>query len=452
MTIKQFINRGILLVLLAVSPAIYASNANFMTVADIHFDPFTACAKTMPCPLIEELQNAPVSEWKTILEKADTAPPQYRQDSTYVLLNSTLNALQATAGKTHPQFIIVLGDSIAHRYLEKYHAYTVGKTQQDYQEFVHKTLTFVAGEFHKKFPTTDIYFSVGNNDSYNDDYKTLPGGVFFQDMAKVWGELINTPAPREQMQQDFSSAGYYTVDIPQQPKLRLIVLNTNLFSPHAENFPTETSKEFDWLEQQLKQAYLQNQQVLIAMHIPVGIDVYASLKSSPFSIVEMWRPEYTGRFNTILQEYGNTISGILTAHTHCDSFQVIQTDNGSRIVISNTPSISPFNGNNPGFKVFSYDTESFALQDYATFYAPLTSLEWQQEYDFDAIYQTGAIQRPLAEDIELLPAAGKLAQAYQLYYDTSSNTAPIHESYNPYYRCQLRVITAAEYQTCMAKQ
>jgi sphingomyelin phosphodiesterase acid-like 3 len=374
------------------------------------------------------------------------------QDSDSILLKSMLAALQTTAEKSHAQFIIVLGDSIAHKFPEKYQRYTVGKTQQDYQQFVKKTQSFVAGEFRQRFPTTDIYFSVGNNDSYHEDYATKPLGEFFKDMSNEWGSAIHHQRAREQMQHDFTTAGYYAVDIPQQHGLRLIVLNSNLFSTMAPNLATDTAKQFAWLEQQLQQARDLNQHVLIAMHIPVGVDVFSTLKKAPNQIVEMWRPENTTRFNEDLQEYGENISGMFSGHTHSDTLQVIELQNGHHIPFITTPSVSPIFGNNPGFKVFSYDTQTMYLEDYSTYFASLLTLVWQQEYNFDAIYQTDNIQRTLGDNIENLPTTGKLALAYQLYYDTSSNTAPIHNSYDPYYRCQLKVIIAADYQTCLAKR
>jgi sphingomyelin phosphodiesterase acid-like 3 len=455
--LKNIITTSIMLLLLVCHQTSYASDAhgyeNFLTVADIHFDPFAACGDSTPCLLIQQLENAPVSAWPGLLENsASGATPQYHQDTDYILLNSTLTALQVTAEKSHAQFIIVLGDSITHKFPEKYQRYTTGKSQQDYQQFVKKAESFVASELRKKFPTTDIYFSVGNNDSYHEDYVTKPGGDFFNDMSKEWGASIHNQIAREQMQHDFTTAGYYAVDIPQQRSLRLVVLNSNLFSAIAPNMAADAATQFAWLEQQLQQARDQNQRTLIVMHIPVGVDVFSTLKKLSTPIVEMWRPDYTQRFNQDLQEYGETISGILSGHTHSDTLQVIELQNGHHIPFITTPSVSPIFGNNPGFKVFSYDTHTMNLEDYSTYYASLLALDWRQEYDFDTIYQTDNIQRPLGDAIENLPTTGKLALAYQLYYDTSSNTAPIHHSYDPYYRCQLKVITAADYQTCLVKR
>ncbi len=453
MSLKKFIISSCALLVLAVlSQSAIASTATFMVVADIHFDPFTTCGTEATCPLIQKLENTPASGWQPILAATVTSRQQYKQDTNYVLLNSSLQAMQATALETHPQFIIVLGDLLAHKYDEKYKKYSADKSTAGYQEFVKKTMTFLASELKNKFPDTDIYVTMGNNDSYSGDNVSEPNGAFFHDMSELWGSPIINPGSRSQVQKDFSTAGYYALDIPQQPAIRLIVLNSNLFSPYAKTADGTATLELDWFEQQLKQARLHNQQVLIAMHIPVGIDVFASLKHYPFKIVEMWKPEYTQRFQDDLENYSANITGILAGHLHSDYFQVIETKSGAKIPMSNTPSISPFNGNNPGFKVYTYHTESLVLRDYTTFYTSLPSLEWRQEYNFNAIYQRGNADRALVEGFEHLTAEGELANAYQLYYDTTSNTDPIHHSYNPYYWCQLKAITAADYQTCMATQ
>jgi sphingomyelin phosphodiesterase acid-like 3 len=444
MSLQQMFSRSVLVMLLLWSVPLWAGSNNFVSIADIHFDPFDVCANTAPCPLIQQLEAAPATVWAQILAAGDSANPVNKHDTNFVLLQSALSAIQTNTSKNPPQFILVLGDLLAHHFNEKYQKYSADKSQAGYQQFVKKTIAFLTQQFDHTFPTTDVFMTIGNNDSYLGDNISEINGAFFADTEKQWSQLIRSEKSRQQMQATFASAGYYAVDLTGQSGLRLIVLNSSIFSPHAIVSGKGATDELDWFDKQLQLAKEQNIKVLIAEHIPAGIDVFASVNQQPFKIIEMWQPELTARYVKAVQAYGTNIIGILTAHTHSDSFQIITTPHGNKIPVSSTPSISPVNGNNPGFKIYNFN--SHYLLNCTTFYTPLAILDWQQEYDFDKTYRAKA----LVTGIEQIRAFDSLAQTYQLYYDTTSNTDPIHHLFNPYYWCQLSVVTATEYQACMA--
>jgi sphingomyelin phosphodiesterase acid-like 3 len=436
-----------LLLLIAGTSSKAGNTATFVAAADIHFDPFLTCANQSPCPLIQQLEAAPSSQWPAILATTDTAAPQYKQDTNYVLLASSIDALQHEAIAAQAQFVLIQGDLLAHHYQEKYQNFSALKTDAGYQAFVQKTMEFMTNLLQQKFPNTDVYFTAGNNDSYQGDNIAEPDGAFFHDMGNLWAQLIYDKTSHQAMQSEFTHAGYYAI---QRAGLLLVMLNTNIFSRNSSISAAIVSQEFDWLEQQLAAARSQHLQVLLVMHIPPGIDAFASLKQQPYKIIEMWQPEYTQRFNMDIADYAENIIGMLTAHTHADSFQLLTNRHGIKIPVSSTPSITPINGNNPGFKVFHYDATTLTLRDYQTFYAKLSILQWQKEYDFNEIYQPGCHNCTLTDGMELLTVTGELANTYQLYYDMQSNTDPIHNSYNPYYWCQHQTITATEYQNCIS--
>jgi sphingomyelin phosphodiesterase acid-like 3 len=445
---KHIIAMTTALLLLSAGTSSNATNtAAFVTAADFHFDPFTACANQSPCPLIQQLETAPSSQWPQILAATDTQAPQYKQDTNYVLLASALDALQQAALAVKAQFIVIQGDLLGHKYQDKYKNFSALKTDAGYQAFVKKTMEFMAIELEKKFPATDVYFTVGNNDSYLGDNVSEPEGAFFHDMAKLWGQFIHDKTSQHVMQNEFAHAGYYAV---QRSGLLIVVMNTNLFSKSAIAPVEAASKELDWFEQQLGRARSQHLKILLVMHIPPGIDVFASLKQQPYRIMEMWQPELTQRFNADVADYAENITGMLTGHTHADSFQLLTNRYGIKIPVSGTPGITPVNGNNPGFKVFHYDASTSVLRDFQTFYAMLATLQWQREYDFNEIYQPHCLNCTLTGGMGSLTMTGELANTYQLYYDMQSNTDPIHNSYNPYYWCQYQTITAAEYQSCIS--
>src|SRR3990167_3118990 len=270
----------------ATSLAFSAENSDassyFMSLTDIHFDPFTTCTKEItPCPIIEKLQNASVDQWDAILSTDDTLPPKYKQDTNYTLLKSALAQFQKTAEVTHPRFVVVLGDFLGHDFRAHYDFYSSDKTQQGYQSFVKKTLEFLTQKIAMTFPTIDIYTAVGNNDSYQDDYFSDPNGNFFNDMASTWSHLIKNKNNQRTMKKEFPAGGYYAIDFPSESRFRLIVLNSVLFSNKSQGTSVDIAaeQELNWLHDELQSVRRQHQIALIAMHIPAGVDVFASLRS-----------------------------------------------------------------------------------------------------------------------------------------------------------------------------
>src|SRR5437016_1288196 len=65
------------------------STINFLSIADIHFDPFSSC-NTTPCTLILKLNGSPVKAWPMLFKQYDTALPRYRYDTNYTLLQKSL--------------------------------------------------------------------------------------------------------------------------------------------------------------------------------------------------------------------------------------------------------------------------------------------------------------------------------------------------------------------------
>ena len=173
-------------------------------------------------------------------------------------------------------------------------------------------------------------------------------------------------------------------------KSKIIVLDTVLFSslsPANKTREAAAKAQLIWLRDQLKVAAENHQTILLAFHIPTGIDVFSTLRIFTF-IHEFWQPVYTHEFEELLNEYSKIIVGILPGHIHMDSFQLINIKGGNPLPVIFTSSISPIFGNNPTLKVFSYDSKTLQLKNYDTYFYPLDKLSWQREYSFNHIYQS----------------------------------------------------------------
>ena len=87
----------------------------------------------------------------------------------------------------------------------------------------------------------------------------------------------------------------------------------------------------------------------------------------------------------ILQQSPAPIVGLLVGHTHMDTFQIIDGTMGKPpIPVIFTPSISPIDGNNPGFKILTLSPD-LGLTDFDTYFYPIDHLPnaWQKEYNFN---------------------------------------------------------------------
>ena len=185
----------------------------FLSLADIHFDPFYSC-HAIPCPLILQLQKAPASHWDALFAKFDTEPPRYKSDSNYQLLKSALNASKEAGEKYHVQFVIILGDFLGHSFRSLYGKYSQDKSRAGFQTFTKKTLEFLTNELARTFPSLDVYTVVGNNDSFHYNYYADPNGQFFKEVGRIWSRLLINKKNSEQMQEQFSHNGYYALDFP----------------------------------------------------------------------------------------------------------------------------------------------------------------------------------------------------------------------------------------------
>lgn len=360
------------------------AKANFIALADIHFDPFFACQNNKTCILA--LRQAAGTDWAKIFAKYDTGFPAYRKDTNYKLLSVTLQAAKQVAEKEHARFVIVLGDFFGHDLRRSYRRYTHDNSRDGYRSFIKKMMTFLTAEIAKAFPQIDVYPLIGNNDTYIRDYYHERNGVFLQDAASLWATLIKTPSNRENLQSTFPRDGYYAVMVPGFTKLRILVLNSVIFSSSAKgkNIGAAADAQLLWLHKQLQYAKDQHMKTIIMMHIPPGIDVYATLRFKLFTLVSLWQAKYTQAFYSELKAFAPQILAIFAGHLHANRLQMLSfTGIDSDIPSVGVTSISPIFGNNPGFKLYPFSSDALAWDKAIRYSLPLqASLTWQSENDY----------------------------------------------------------------------
>ena len=315
-----------------------ASRNKFLIASDLHFNPMFDPA------LVAELAAADPTRWETILQR--TTPDRfslYGQDTNWWLLQSALDQMRKTL--PHPAFIMVNGDLLAHRFPSTYRDATHDEDREHYRAFVRKTVEFLALELRKRFPDTKILLTPGNNDENCGDYSIRAGGIFLSDTAQLVRDLAGAD---EAFADSWKALGSYNVPHPTIPNFRILSLNTIFFSNnyHAANFndacatvpSTAASDLLAWLEANLTQARLARQKTWLMFHIAPGIDGFATIQNratrseatSPSAaescaktIVPMWVPEWTARFDGLLETFHDTVVASFAGHTHSDDFRLI---------------------------------------------------------------------------------------------------------------------------------
>jgi len=429
----------------------------FLSVADIHFNPFDGCkVSPKPCVLLNKLRAEDYHAWDRIF--VHDGPSQFSkigEDTNYPLFKSALAELETVHKREHVRFGLVLGDFLAHEFRMRYAAYSHDASAAGYQAFVKKTLQFMTYKLHQTLPDIDVFPVVGNNDSYTGDYSSVPHGAFYQETAKTWVDLIRYQKNKNNLLRDFPISGYYAVTLSDAHSKRIILLNTVLFSQHSTGSKVDTAAraELSWLHEQLASALKQKQQVILACHIPMGIDVYKTVKSKLGKIAEFWKPEFNRAFQQELNDFAPIIVEMLPAHIHMDGFQFIFLKHSTDLAVNVTPSISPIFGNNPGFKVFSYHSENLKPYNFETYYLPLATNNaiWQKEYNFNHVYQPTCQQCKLITGMRQLSATNSLVEFYKKYYALGNNAQPItnKNKWLPYYWCGIQEITLRNYKSCM---
>lgn len=392
MYIAQKISTALLAILpvcvMAMPSVEHPATEKFLSISDIHFSPFASCptVSIKPCELITALRQVPAEKWEILFQKYDNQPViGYLHDTNYALLKSSLAAVHTVSEREQPQFTLILGDFLAHNFRGQYIYYSHDRTAVGYRDFVKKTLQFLTNDIREALPEGDIYPALGNNDSYTGDYSVIANGEFLRDTAAIWAKFIKDPQNQKNMLTTFPIGGYYAVDVPNNKKLHIIVLDTILFSPSAKSaYVSEVAhKQLAWLHEQLLMASEQHQPVILAFHIPAGINVYKTVMNFFNGIKQFWLTEYSDAFERELELFPKTVRAILPGHIHRESIQIVGLNEFAKVPVTFTPSISPIFGNNPSFKVYRYNVNSFSIVGYKTYSYALNNegnaQRWQQE-------------------------------------------------------------------------
>lgn len=429
----------LLLLLLCAGPA---SAEKFLSVSDVHFDPFADPS------LVAKLEAADVSQWPAILAtSSQTGFSTYGSDINDALLRSAVAEMKTQIPA--PAFVLIAGDFLAHGFEKAYQQYATDKSPAAYTAFVTKTIAYVARLFGDAYPGVRVYPTLGNNDSDCGDYAVAPDSTFLANFRDVWAPLVRARS----FDRRFPTGGYYRADVPALRGVRIIALNTNFFSTNYKNTcgkpgPDPGLRQLAWLDGELRLARDAGKRVWLLFHIPPGMDVYDTeewggacpdVKAQTF-----WKDEYQQQYLAITKRHRKTIAGSFAGHTHQDEFRFASGD-----FIHINPSVTPVFGNNPAFEIVEV-TRGGDIVDYTAHHLPNVTLPWAREYAWGDAYAKprydAATLGQLADAIANDPATRTR------YFDHFSSGAPKSSAaalaqWRGYW-CGFRTMTAAAFAPC----
>jgi len=296
----------------------------------------------------------------------------YRCDAPWQLIESAVNFMAST---NQPDFIIWTGDDTLH---------TSDEDKFLSEDIVVDIVSQQTKLFSDKFPGVPLYPSLGNHDYHLKNQVPTGNSYILSRISEIWCPLI----PQDQCD-FFNNTGSYMVD--HDENLRIISLNTIVWykSNKQVDGTGDPNMQFEWLESALDGARELGKKVYVIGHIPPG---YFELVDDVYWLY----PEYSRRFVSIVNSYSDVITGQFFGHHHTDSYRMLYDENNAaKSVIWIAPGVTPWmttlpgtidGANNPGVRLFQYDTDTCLPMDYTQYYMDLEESNNKGEADWKVEY------------------------------------------------------------------
>ena len=420
-----------------------ANNFPVVVFSDVHFNPFYDPS------LFTALVAADADQWAGIFQTSSiTAPSVWGADTNYPLLALALSSIKQNLG-TSP-LIIYTGDILGHNFPKTFFKLYYGNLgvpvpddaaiEADVtavaamKNFTDKTVAFFMDQVRSTVGDIPVMFAVGNSDSY---LGALPEPSFLSNTAELYyTKFLNGAADHQAFLTTFTTGGYYSADLP-GTNLMVIGLNTVMFNyDFGDTAKSAANAELVWFDSTLASAQAAGKKVWLLMHIPPGADKYATAQSVDSNghittATMMWNADYQASFLETLSKYPGLITLTLAAHTHMDEYRIVSPG----ILADTTPSIAPYFGNNPAFKVFTFSGDTFKATDYTSLNYDLATNpeQFNSYYTFSTAYLIqGFLNDSLLQLYPELATENAKQQLYREHYFSGHNyTVPVGNEFYP---------------------
>ncbi|XP_024946147.1 acid sphingomyelinase-like phosphodiesterase 3b isoform X2 [Cephus cinctus] len=310
--------------------------------------------------------------------RSDQRPPgmfgEYNCHSPWALIESAAQAMRAKHGEGI-EFVLWTGDALSH---------TAGMSEELRIQSLKNLTDLLSHTFTGQF----IFPALGHEDT----------GVNFTQIAHLWRHWL----PNEALV-TFKKTGFYTIE-QRSENYHIIFLNTNLWLSTSSiidnrvpqrnggqviDHSADPSGQWTWLENNLRKARIKAETVYIVGHTPPGVYEREGGASA-------LHEKHNKRYIRLVRQYSDIIRGQFFGHWHSDTFRVIYSDTGVPVswmmmAPSLTPS-SPGGPNNPGLRLYKFETNTGQVLDYKQFYLNLPDANsagkanWITEYSMLAHY------------------------------------------------------------------
>uniref|UniRef100_A0A672YFW8 Acid sphingomyelinase-like phosphodiesterase 3b n=1 Tax=Sphaeramia orbicularis TaxID=375764 RepID=A0A672YFW8_9TELE len=251
--------------------------------------------------------------------------------------------------------------------------------------------------------------------------------------------------------------GYYTEKLLNRAGYRMLVLNTNLY--YDQNKVTlgmeDPAEQFGWADQVLTEA------VYIIGHVPPG---FFEKKRS-----KLWfDPVFNDKFIQLIQKHHQVILGQFFGHHHTDSFRMFYSSDGSPIgTMFLSPSVTPWKttlpgvvdgANNPGIRVFEYDTQTLLVKDVVTYYLNLTRAnaargQWEKEYRLTESFRVpDASPASMHHILDRVANDNCYLQKYYEFNSVSYDLTECNKDCRVDHVCAAREVDFYRYEHCLEKE
>jgi sphingomyelin phosphodiesterase acid-like 3 len=409
------------------APASRAAKAQVLAISDLHYDPL------FDEDLVPELVAAPASQWRAILDRSKRAEiGAFAAETNDALWKSTLAAMSRTAPDAAA--IVISGDFAAHGFVDNVARKATGTTAA---VFLEKTIALLISDLHRTFPRAQILPALGNNDAPCGDYMSQPDEPFLARFADIVAAAVG-PGADASLAKDVSHGGYYAARVAFAPRLRLLSLNGALWSAKYKNNcgtggPTAGGDDqMRWLDAQLDGVEARHEVAWVLSHIPVGLDVVATRKTSPTGCenkpVTFYSRAANEALGALLAKHRAHVGLSIVGHVHMHELRALAADTDHPVAEITVPAVSTLFQNDPSFVVLDVNPDTLAVTDVSLYALPFraagrspSSNAWRLLYDFDRTYGEKEISGASVVRLSRALTTDKAAQtAYALAYPGGS--------------------------------
>ncbi|KAM6910522.1 acid sphingomyelinase-like phosphodiesterase 3b [Xenentodon cancila] len=411
-------------------------SGSFWHITDLHWDPSYKVTDNPELVCASSGQRPALTAGKF---------GHYVCDSPWHLINSSVYAMKNIL--PDPDFIVWTGDDTPHVPNEN-----LG------EEAVINIISNLTQIITEVFPYTKVYSALGNHDYH--PKSQLPGAPnsIYDQIAEMWHNWLDP-----QSKETFKKGGYYTEKLLNRTGFRMLVLNTNLY--YDQNKVTQDmadpADQFIWIDRILAEAATNKEKVYIIGHVPPGF--FEKKRSKPW-----FRQNFNKQFLDLIEKHHSVITGQFFGHHHTDSFRMFYNKEGMPIsAMFLSPAITPWEttlpgvvdgANNPGIRVFEYDTKTLLVKDVVTYYLNLTHANavtgrWEKEYRL-----TESFRVPDASPASMHQILNRIATDHcylQKYYDFNSVSYDLKDCDNACrvnHVCAARELDFGRYEKCLVTE